>query len=98
MEKEIGGNAMNYKAENNRILHLIIRVPKEEAAFTYFQFESNEGLCFYSTLEDSMKESYRDITVKAHIGLKDEVMHVIDTLQSKFQLEILLNEIKEDSK
>lgn len=88
---------MNYITENNKVLHLIIRVPKEEAAFTYFQFESNEGLCFYSTLVDSMKESYRDITVTAHIGFKDEVMHVIKRLQTKFQLEILSEVIKEDS-
>jgi hypothetical protein len=87
---------MNYITENNQVLHLIIRVPKEEAAFTYFQLEANEGLCFYSTLEDSMKESYRDITVTAHIGLKDEVMHIINKLQQMYKLEILKEEIKED--
>ena len=88
---------MNYITENNKVLHLIVRVPKEEAAFTYFQFESNEGLCFYSTLEDSMRESYRDITVTAHIGFKEEVMHIIKRLQSVFSLEVLKEEIKEDS-
>ena len=88
---------MNYITDNNQVLHLIIRVPKEEAAFTYFQLEANEGLSFYSTLEDSMKESYRDITVTAHIGLKEEVMHIVKRLQELFKLEILKEEIKEDS-
>jgi hypothetical protein len=88
---------MNYITENNQVLHLIVRVPKEEAAFTYFQLESNEGLCFYSTLEDSMKESYRDITVTAHIGFQEEVMHIIKKLKELFPLEILKEEIKEDA-
>ncbi len=88
---------MNYITENNQVLHLIVRVPKEEAAFTYFQLEANEGLCFYSTLENSMKESYRDITVTAHIGFKEEVKHIINKLQQMFNLEVLKEEIKEDS-
>ena len=87
---------MNYITEKNQILHLIIRVPKEDAAFFYFQLEANEGLCFYSTLESSMKESYRDITVTAHTGLEAELMHVINRLQATHKLEILKHEIKED--
>ncbi|WP_127714564.1 hypothetical protein [Halobacteriovorax sp. HLS] len=88
---------MNYITENNQILHLIIRVPKEDAAFFYFQLEANEGICFYSTLENSMKESYRDITVTAHIGLEEELMHIISKLQQSHKLEILKKEIKEDA-
>ncbi len=97
MENEIGGNAMTHKSENNRVIHLIIRVPKADAAFTYFQLEANEGLCFYSTLEESLKETYRDITIKAHAGLEDELRHVLNTLRNKVPFEILLDESREDS-
>jgi|SaaInlStandDraft_2_1057019.scaffolds.fasta_scaffold152191_2 hypothetical protein len=73
----------------NRLKHLIIRVPKPEASFTYFQFEANDGLCFYSTLGPSMKEPYRDIDVKTHQSMSNELMRLIEHLQYKFHLEIL---------
>ena len=81
---------------NNQLIHLIIRVPKAESAFTYFQFESNEGLCFYSTLESSMGQGYRDLDIKGHLSLKNEIFHVINTLKTKFNLEVLLEEIIDD--
>jgi hypothetical protein len=77
---------MNKKA---RLKHLVIRVPKPEASFTYFQFEANDGLCFYSTLESSMKEPYRDIDIKTDESLSEELMRLINILQNKFHLEIL---------
>ena len=73
----------------NKLKHLVIRVPKPEASFTYFQFEANDGLCFYSTLASSMKEPYRDIDVKTHESLSHELMRLIEHLQNKFHLEIL---------
>ncbi|ATH08676.1 hypothetical protein BIY24_12175 [Halobacteriovorax marinus] len=82
---------------NTQVIHLIIRVPKADAAFTYFQLEANEGLCFYSTLEDSLRESYRDITIKAHQSLESEMRSVLDTLSKNVSFEVLLDETKEDS-
>jgi hypothetical protein len=75
--------------EDNRLKHLIIRVPKPEAAFTYFQFEANDGLCFYSTLESSLKEPYRDIDIKTHESLSGELLRLIGVLQNKYHFEIL---------
>jgi len=82
---------------NTQVIHLIIRVPKADAAFAYFQLEANEGLCFYSTLEDSLRESYRDITIKAHQSLESEMRSVLDTLSKNVSFEVLLDETKEDS-
>ena len=73
----------------NKLKHLVIRVPKPEASFTYFQFEANDGICFYSTLESSLKEPYRDIDVKTHESLSDELLRLIAHLQNKIHLEIL---------
>jgi len=81
---------------NNQLFHLIIRVPKSESAFTYFQLEANEGLCFYSTLESSMGETYRDLDLKGSMDLKPEVDHLLEVLQSKFTVEILVDEILEN--
>ena len=89
------GNIMTVTT-SNQLIHLTIRVPKEESAFTYFQFESNEGLCFYSTLESSMGQGYRDLDIKGHVSLKSEIFHVIEKLQEKFSVEILTEEIIED--
>ena len=88
---------MSYNDNNNQVIHLVIRVPKADAAFTYFQLEANEGLSFYSTLEESLKESYRDITIKAHTGLEDELRQVLNTLHNSVPFEILSDERKEDS-
>ena len=82
--------------KNNKLKHLIIRVPKSEASFVYFQFESNDGLCFYSTLESSLKEPFRDIDIKTHETLSEELMRLIVLLQNKFSLEVLKEEWIDD--
>jgi len=78
--------------EYNRLLHMTIRVPKDQSAFTYFTFEANEGLCFYSTLESSLGEPYRDIDVKTHISLKEELLRLIEFLSKDYPIEILNQE------
>lgn len=74
------------------IFHLVIRLPKEEAAFFYFQLEANEGLCFYSTLESSLREAFRDIDIKSGPEFASEVKRIIAKLQEKFPIEILVEE------
>lgn len=83
---------MSEMQEHNRLFHMIIRVPKDQSAFTYFTFEANDGLCFYSTLESSLGEPFRDIDVKAHISLKDEVLRLIEFLSKDYPIEILKQE------
>ncbi|MDD0853754.1 hypothetical protein HBN50_11645 [Halobacteriovorax sp. GB3] len=78
-----------------KIFHYIIRVPKEESAFTYFQLEANENLCFYSTLESSVKEGFRDIMIKGTLEMKEEVTRIIGKLKEQYPIEILVDEIIE---
>lgn len=80
-------------SENTQVLHLVIRVPKEESAFFYFQLEANEGLCFYSTLPASVGQAYRDIVIKADTSLKEDVLRLIKKLEEKIPMEYLTNEI-----
>lgn len=81
---------------NNQLVHTIIRVPKEESAFVYFTLESNEGLSFYSTLQDSLGEGFRDIAIKTHVSLEAELDHLIETLGLEIPIEIRLREKIDD--
>ena len=81
-----------------QLFRKIIRVPKEESAFTYFQLEANEGLAFYSTLPHQIGDTHRDLEILGTLSTQPELEHLIQTLASKFQVEILLEEIIEDQK
>lgn len=82
--------------EDKKLIHMIIRVPKEESAFTYFTLEANEGISFYSTLNHEVGQSYRDIDLKSSKSLEKELLQIINKLQEQFSLEILLNEEIDD--
>ncbi|MCB9062733.1 MAG: hypothetical protein H6622_14510 [Halobacteriovoraceae bacterium] len=71
---------------SNNIFKFTIRVPKSQSAFTYFQLESNEGLCFYSTLEESLGKLYRDIEICGPIEFKDEVNRLLDFLGKQYTI------------
>ena len=73
----------------NQTFKVVIRVPKEESAFTYFQLEANEGLCFYSTLESSLKEGYRDIEIQGDLSLKDEAFKLIEILKKSIPITVI---------
>lgn len=79
------------------IYYTRLRVAKDDAYFVYFTFESNEGLCFYSTVDESLKGSYRDIDVKSPIEAKHDLKALISRLQTELRLDILLEEEITDS-
>ncbi len=79
------------------LLHLIIRVAKADAAFTYFILESNEGICFYSTLDQSLGMGYRDIEIHASIDFKDETLRILQNLSKEVEIESILQEEIPDS-
>ncbi|MFT6069956.1 MAG: hypothetical protein ACJAT2_000970 [Bacteriovoracaceae bacterium] len=81
---------------NNQLVHTIIRVPKEESAFVYFTLEANEGLSFYSTLQESLGEGFRDIAIKTHECFEKELDHLIETLGLEIPIEIRLREKIDD--
>ncbi len=64
--------------QTKQLYYSRLRVGKDDAYFVYFTFESNEGLCFYSTVDESLKGQYRDIDVRAPIELKDAVKALIE--------------------
>jgi hypothetical protein len=86
---------VNHLRDNvNEIRQLIIRVPKDQAAFTYFQLEANEGLFFYSTLDKSLKEFYRDLLLTCHLTLEAEGQHFLDYLKNEVEYLVISDEKK----
>ncbi len=85
------------KLPDNQLFHMVIRMPKEESAFTYFQLESNEGLCFYSTLKSAPGSLYRDIDIIGHKSLLPEFTTVIESLKKQVTFDIIEQEVLTDS-
>ncbi len=87
----------------NRILtKMVIRIPKNESAFTYFTLEANDGISFYSTLEGAHEDPYRDIEIFCDKNLEEELLHILNKLHEKFPINILehtdiLDEITNDN-
>jgi hypothetical protein len=82
--------------QTKTLYHARLRVPKDEAYFVYFTFESNEGLCYYSTTDESLKGTYRDIDIRCPIELKPALKSLIARLQAEIRLDVLLEEVARD--
>ena len=80
----------------DRLIYMVIRMAKKDAAFIYFILESCEGLFFYSTMDHSLKERYRDIDIKGSISLLNEIDHVIEYLKKQSLIEVLSRTIIEN--
>lgn len=83
--------------QTKELYYTRLRVPRDEAFFVYFTFESNEGLCYYSTVDESLKGPYRDIDVKCPIEMSKNLKALIERLQTEFRLDVLSEEIIKDS-
>lgn len=84
---------MSQTYQQSKLLYYTrLRVPKDDAFFIYFTFESNEGLCFYSTVDESLKGSYRDIDVKCAIESKEDLKALVARLQTEIRLDVLVEE------
>ena len=80
-----------------QLFYCVLRMPKDDAFFVYFTFESNEGMCFYSTLDESLKGQYRDIEVRCPIEWELALKALIARLQTEIRLDILEEKIISDS-
>lgn len=83
--------------QTKELYYTRLRVSKDDAYFIYFTFESNEGLCFYSTVDESLKGAYRDIDVKCSVEMKDDLLALIERFQTEIRLDVLSGEIIKDS-
>lgn len=79
-----------------KLIKVVIRVSKEDSSYFYFTLEACEGLCFYSTLSDSIGKGYRDIVIHLTSELYPELIGQIDYCKESFPIEILEEAIIED--
>ena len=79
------------------LFYCVLRMPKDDAYFVYFTFESNEGMCFYSTVDESLKGQYRDIEVRCTIEWKPHLLALIEKLQETVRVDILEEKVILDS-
>jgi len=73
----------------DQLFHYIIRVPKAQSAFTYFQLEAREGLCFYSTLKESLGTNYRDLDIKGSVEFRQDFLDLVELLRQEYPIEFL---------
>ncbi len=83
--------------QTKQLYYTRLRVPKDDAYFVYFTFESNEGLCFYSTVDESLRGQYRDIDVKCAVELRETLVSLIELLKNNMRLDVISSEIISDS-
>ena len=88
---------MKTYSQSKELYYTRLRVNKDDAYFIYFTFESNEGLCFYSTVDDSLKGAYRDIDVRCPIEARENLKALIERLQTECRLDVLIEEVIIDS-
>jgi hypothetical protein len=84
-------NMINYSNSKN-LYRTIVRVSKENASFLYFMLESNEGIAFYSTVEESLQESFRDIKITCTPEYHEKVLHLLNFLRKTFPIDLILEE------
>ena len=72
-----------------KLFQTVIRLPKEEAAFAYFQFEAHEGLAFYSTLEHPVGAPYRELLLTTTLEFEEDLMVLLERLGRDFPIDIL---------
>jgi hypothetical protein len=69
----------------------IVRVSKSDAAFLYFTLEANEGVCWYSTLDDDEKRlggTYRDILIMTTEDFSVALENILNDLRQSFPISV----------
>jgi hypothetical protein len=84
-------------ALQTKLFRYVIRVPKEHSAFTYFQLEAHDGMAFYSTLDESLGQAYRDIEVMGTVDYQKPLLHLFEELKKQFTIYVLVEEILSES-
>ncbi len=83
--------------QSKKLRQIRVRVTKADSSFLYFTFESNEGLAFYSTLNESSDDQHRDVLIHTTPEYYDAVMNEIEHLRKKMPIEILFDKEVDDN-
>lgn len=88
---------MDTYKNTQQLYHLVVRTSKNDSMYVYFILESNEGICFYSTLEQSLGQTYRDVEIYCPIEFMQILKNLVANIQKSIKLEILVDKIIIDS-
>ena len=76
----LDSNKIDLNEGKTTIHSYIVDVAKQESSFLYFILESNEGICFYSTLEHQEGDPNRKIVINVPTGLLTEFEQIMARL------------------
>ncbi len=71
------------------VQRVVIRVPKDEAAYVYQLLESYDGIATYSTLPHEKNFPYRDIAIMPAPDLVSEVKILLRNVCAEVPTEII---------
>ena len=75
--------------DNQVLKQFILRMDKNDTSFFYFTMESNENVCFYSTLNFEKGQKFRDIIIHVTPELEEHFLGVLQHQKKKRSIEIL---------
>ncbi|MBL7665018.1 MAG: DUF4911 domain-containing protein [Bacteriovoracaceae bacterium] len=80
---------MNTYLENKKLNYYVLEMPKEDSSFFYFTLESNEGICFYSTLDFEKGEKTRKVEVHVPPEWNHSFLSLLEHLSKTISFKIL---------
>lgn len=82
--------------QSKKLKQIRARVDKAGSSFVYFTLEANEGIAFYSTLDESSDENHRDLLIHTTPEYYAPLMAVLERLREKTPIEILSEQEVDD--
>ena len=79
---------MTYK-KDQLIYHMQLRTPNTDSVFLYSTLEAWGHLCFYSTLNFTEGQQYRDVVAQCTIEMKPLLQSVVKRLMGEIPLELI---------
>ncbi len=79
------------------VLHLAVRLPKNEAGYFLHLLEARDNLCFATTLESEPGVGWRDILIRAPIEWEQEIRHFLQVIQTEIPVTIIDDRIVKDN-
>ncbi|MBF0208193.1 MAG: hypothetical protein HQK53_15045 [Oligoflexia bacterium] len=84
---------------SKELLLIRLRVSKRDSVLAYFILEAHEGICLFSTTEESINSPWsRDLEIKCTREFTDDLLLLVDDLQRLMAVEVLAASFVVDGK
>lgn len=78
------------------VLHLTIRVPKNDAGYILHLLEARDNLCFPTTLPVENGVGWRDLLLRAPIEWESELRKFLNEIQKEIPISITEDRVEKD--